>query len=92
MDLDSRAYSKLIELYYKNVDSGEYTRIVGAILPLAERHNHETPEMKILEENPRILSKNGYITMYEKLRVQTYPILRVTSLRHTSWQMRQGDV
>ncbi|CAB4419703.1 unnamed protein product [Rhizophagus irregularis] len=44
-----------------------------------ERHDHETPEIwysrirdpfrKILEENPRILSKNGYITMYGKLYV-----------------------
>ncbi|PKC53085.1 hypothetical protein RhiirA1_480064 [Rhizophagus irregularis] len=67
MDLDSRAYSKLIELYYKDVDSGEYTRIVGAILPLAERRDYKTPEMKILEENPRILFKNGYITIYGKL-------------------------
>ncbi|GET55354.1 hypothetical protein GLOIN_2v1840665 [Rhizophagus irregularis DAOM 181602=DAOM 197198] len=49
MDLDSRAYSKLIELYYKDVDSGEYTKIVGAILPLAERHDYETPEMYICD-------------------------------------------
>ncbi|PKK58099.1 hypothetical protein RhiirC2_796865 [Rhizophagus irregularis] len=45
MDLDSRAYSKLIELYYKDVNSGEYTRIVGVILSLAERHDYETPEI-----------------------------------------------
>ncbi|RIA92159.1 hypothetical protein C1645_874956 [Glomus cerebriforme] len=43
----------------------------------SERYDHETPEMwcsrihglfrKILEENPRILSGNGYITMCGKL-------------------------
>ncbi len=36
------------------------------------------PFRKILEENPRILSKNGFITMYEKLyesdnKVHGYP-------------------
>ena len=45
MDLDSRAYSKLIELHYKDVNSGKYTKIVGAILLLTERHDHEIPEL-----------------------------------------------
>lgn len=79
MDLDSKAYSKLIHAHNSVGGSEEYIRIIVAILPLAERHDHETPEMwcsrirdpfrKILEENPRILSKNGYITMYGKLYV-----------------------
>ncbi|UZO21442.1 uncharacterized protein OCT59_013835 [Rhizophagus irregularis] len=79
MDLDSKAYSKLIHAHNSVGSSEEYIRIIVAILPLAERHDHETPEMwcsricdpfrKILEENPRILSKNGYITMYRKLYV-----------------------
>ncbi|EXX60043.1 uncharacterized protein OCT59_013820 [Rhizophagus irregularis] len=83
MDLDSKAYSKLIHAHNSVGGSEEYIRIIVAILPLAERHDHETPEMwcsrirdpfrKILEENyssgNRILSKNGYITMYGKLYV-----------------------
>ncbi|PKK61819.1 hypothetical protein RhiirC2_791268 [Rhizophagus irregularis] len=87
MDLDSKAYSKLIHAHNSVGGSEEYIRIIVAILPLAERHDHETPEMwcsrirdpfrKILEENPRILSKNGYITMYEKLyiddRIHNHP-------------------
>ncbi|GET54281.1 hypothetical protein GLOIN_2v1764122 [Rhizophagus irregularis DAOM 181602=DAOM 197198] len=66
-------------LYIYIGGSEEYIRIIVAILPLAEKHDHETPEMwcsrirdpfrKILEENPRILSKNGYITIYGKLYV-----------------------
>ncbi|PKY58756.1 hypothetical protein RhiirA4_480927 [Rhizophagus irregularis] len=67
MDLDSRAYSKLIHTHNSVEDSEEYIRIIVAIGPLAGRHNHEIPEIKILEENPKILSKNGYITMYKKL-------------------------
>ena len=77
MDLDSRAYSKLIDENNTYGGSEEYIRILDAILPLTKRRDHETPEMwcsricdpfrKILEENPRILSKNGYIIMYEKL-------------------------
>ena len=83
MDLDSKAYSKLIHAHNSVGGSEEYIRIIVAILPLAERHDHEIPEMwcsrirdpfrKILEENyssgNRILSKNGYITMYGKLYV-----------------------
>jgi len=77
MDLDSRAYSKLIDENNTYGGSEEYIRILDAILPLTKRRDHETPEMwcsrirdpfrKILEENPRILSKNGYIIMYGKL-------------------------
>ena len=77
MDLDSRTYSKLIDANNTYGSSEEYIRILVAILPLTKRRNHETPEMwcsrmrdpfrKILEENPRILSKNGYIIMYGKL-------------------------
>ncbi|PKY25140.1 hypothetical protein RhiirB3_439951 [Rhizophagus irregularis] len=69
MDLDSKAYSKLIHAHNSVGGFEEYIRITVAILPLAERHDHEIPEMKILEENSRILSKNGYITMYGKLYV-----------------------
>src|SRR2546430_11408331 len=77
MDLDSRGYSKLINAHNTHGISEEYIRIIVAIDPLAGRHDHETPEMwcsrirdpfrKILKENPRILSKNGYITMCGKL-------------------------
>ena len=77
MDLDSRTYSKLIDANNTYGGSEEYIRIFGAILPLTKRRDHETPEMwcsrirdpfrKILEENPRILSKNGYIVMCGKL-------------------------
>ena len=87
MDLDSKAYSKLIHAHNSVGGSEEYIRIIVAILPLAERHDHETPEMwcscirdpfrKILEENPRILSKNGYIIMcgklYENDKVHGHP-------------------
>jgi hypothetical protein len=74
MDLDSRGYFKLIDEYNTHGGSEEYIRIVDAIHPLTKRHDHETPEMwcsricdpfrKILEEKPRILSKNGFITMH----------------------------
>ena len=77
MDLDSRAYSKLISLRLSDVNSGEYRRIFEELGSLAGRQDHETPEMwcshirdpfrKILKENPEILSGNGYITMYGKL-------------------------
>ncbi|PKK62090.1 hypothetical protein RhiirC2_790889 [Rhizophagus irregularis] len=55
MDLDSKAYSKLIHAHNSIGGSEEYIRIIVAILPLAERHDHETPEI--------------YITMYGKLYV-----------------------
>ena len=77
MDLDSRAYSKLIREHNTHGGSEECIRIVRALGPLTGRHDHETPEMwcsrirdpfrKILKENPEILSGNGYITMYGKL-------------------------
>src|SRR6266542_1995533 len=77
MDLDSKAYSKLIDAWNTHGCSEDYRRILERLSPLTKRHDHETPEMwcsrirdpfrKILEENPRILSKNGYIIMYGKL-------------------------
>ena len=77
MDLDSKAYSKLIDAWNTHGGSEDYRRILERLGPLTKRHDHETPEMwcfhirdpfrKILEENPRILSKNGFITMYGKL-------------------------
>src|SRR5207248_235473 len=77
MDLDSRTYSKLVGVSYNDVNFEVYRRIVDALGPLTGRYDHETPEMwcsrirdpfrKILEENLRILSKNGFITMYGKL-------------------------
>ena len=77
MDLDSRAQYKLVSVGYSDVNFEEYRRIVDALGSLTGRYDHETPEMwcsricdpfrKILEENPRILSKNGFITMYGKL-------------------------
>ena len=77
MDLDSRAQYKLVSVGYSDVNFEEYRRIVDAIWPLTKRRDHETPEMwcsrirdpfrKILEENPRTLSKNGYIIMCGKL-------------------------
>ncbi len=77
MDLDSRAQYKLVSVGYSDVNFEEYRRILEALCPLGERYDHETPEMwcsrirnpfrKILGENPRILSKNGYIIIYGKL-------------------------
>src|SRR5437763_6499666 len=77
MDLDSRTYFKLNHVSYGDENFEKYGRIVEAIWPLTKRRDHETPEMwcsricgpfrKILEENPRILSKNGYIIMRGKL-------------------------
>ena len=77
MDLDSRTYFKLNHVSYGDENFEKYERIVDAIWPLTKRHDHETPEMwcsrihdpfrKILEENSRILSKNGYIVIYGKL-------------------------
>jgi hypothetical protein len=88
MDLDSRAQYKLISVRYGDINFNKYRDILERLGPLTKRHDHETPEMwcsrirnpfrKILEDNPRILSKNGYITMYGKLiersdRVHGYP-------------------
>ncbi len=87
MDLDSKTYSKLIDANNTYGGSAEYIRILDALLPLTKRHDYETPEMwcsrirdpfkKILEENPRILSKNGYIIMYGKMyendKVHSHP-------------------
>ncbi|RGB25446.1 hypothetical protein C1646_771719 [Rhizophagus diaphanus] len=49
-------------------------KVLAATKCQQDRQDHETPEIcihdpfrKILKENPRILSKNGYITMYGKL-------------------------
>jgi hypothetical protein len=86
MDLNSKGYSKLVEEWNSGRDF-EYIRILERLGPLTERYDHETPEMwcshirdpfrKILEDNPRIISKNGYITMYGKLyendKVHGYP-------------------
>src|SRR3990170_3160056 len=76
MDLDSRAQYKLVSVGYSDVNFEEYRRILEALCSLGERYDHETPEMwcsrirgpfrKILEENPEIFSKNGYIRMYAK--------------------------
>ncbi len=77
MDLDSKAQYKLVFIGYSNVNFKEYRRILEALCPLGEWYDHKIPEMwcsrihslfrKILEENPRILSKNRYIIMCEKL-------------------------
>src|ERR1700722_14783 len=77
MDLDSRAQYKLVSVGYSDENFKEYRRILEALCPLGERYDHETPEMwcsrirdpfrKILKENPRILSGNGYIIMCGKL-------------------------
>jgi hypothetical protein len=74
MDLDSKTYSKLNDAHNSYRGSEEYIRILDVISPLSKRYAHETPEMwcsrirdpfrKILKENPRILSGNGYISMY----------------------------
>ena len=45
MDLDSRAYSKLIDENNTYGGSEEYIRILDAILPLKKRRDHKTPEM-----------------------------------------------
>ncbi len=77
MDLDSRAQYKLVSIGYSNINFRKYRRILKALCPLDEWYDHETSEMwcsrihnpfrKILKENPRILSGNGYITICEKL-------------------------
>ena len=77
MDLDSRTYSKLINTNNTYEGSKEYIRILVTILLLTKRCDYEIPEMqcfcicgsfrKMLEENSRILFKNEYIIMYEKL-------------------------
>src|SRR5213078_5317825 len=77
MDLDSRTYFKLHHVSYGDENFEKYGRIVDAIWPLTKRHDHKTPEMwcsrirdpfrKILEDNSRFLSKNGYITMHGNL-------------------------
>ena len=74
MDLDNRAQYKLVSVGYSDENFEEYRRILEALCPLGEQYDHETPEMQysricnpLLEENPRILSKNGYIIMYRKL-------------------------
>ena len=77
MDLDSSAYYKLWSVRLGDVNFEEYQRIFGALCLLRDRYDYETPEMwcsrirvpfrKILEENPRIFSKNGYITMHGNL-------------------------
>ncbi|GBB85905.1 hypothetical protein RclHR1_12340009 [Rhizophagus clarus] len=80
MDLDSKGHSKLVEAWNSG-RSDEYTRILEKLFPLADKHDHETPEMwcsrvhdpfrKILEEHHSsrggILSGNGYIKMFGKL-------------------------
>ncbi|GBB90073.1 hypothetical protein RclHR1_16970005 [Rhizophagus clarus] len=80
MDLDSRGHSKLVEAWNSG-RSDEYTRILEKLFPLADRYDHETPEMwcshvrdpfrKLLEEHHSsrggILSGNGYIKMFGKL-------------------------
>ena len=45
MNLDSKTHSKLIELHYKDIDSGEYTRIVDILYSLTKRQDHEISEM-----------------------------------------------
>ncbi|CAB4480970.1 unnamed protein product [Rhizophagus irregularis] len=50
MDLDSKAYFKLIHAHNSVGGSEEYIRIIVAILPLAERHDHETSEMCLFED------------------------------------------
>jgi hypothetical protein len=72
MDLDSNAYYKLCS---PDCDV-RYNEIIKAIHLLQHKDDNETPEMwcsrirgpfrKILEENPEIFSKNGYIRMYAK--------------------------
>src|ERR1044071_6316332 len=77
MDLDSSAQYKLVSVGYSDVNFEEYRRILEALCPLGEQYDHETPEMwyshirdpfrKILKENPRILSGNGFISMHGKI-------------------------
>ena|SRR5204862_2071522 len=72
MDLDSMTYFKLSSPNHND----KYDRILKAIHILQNKRDNETPEMwyscihgpsrMILEENPGIFSKNGYIRMYAK--------------------------
>src|SRR3954454_417668 len=89
MDLDSKAFSKLIDAWNTHGGSEDYRRILERLGLLTKRRDHETPEMwcsrirdpfrKILEENyfRGILSKNGYILMYGNLyesdKVHSFP-------------------
>ena len=76
MDLDSRAYYKLNSIGFSNTNFEEYQRIFVALGLLSDRYDHKTLEMwcscirdpfkKILKENPRIFSENGYITIVGK--------------------------
>ncbi|RGB36912.1 hypothetical protein C1646_757507 [Rhizophagus diaphanus] len=86
-NLHSRGYFKLVEAWNSG-RSDEYTRILEKLFPLdlADRHDHETPEMwcscirdpfrKLLEEHHSsrggILSGNGYIKMFGKLIERIY--------------------
>jgi hypothetical protein len=45
MNLDSKAYSKLINAYNTHEGSKEYIRIVDAMGSLTKKHDYETPEM-----------------------------------------------
>ncbi|CAB4494836.1 unnamed protein product [Rhizophagus irregularis] len=45
MDLDSKAYSKLIDAWNTHGGSEDYRRILERLGPLTKRHDHETPEM-----------------------------------------------
>ena len=45
MDLDSKTYSKLINVHNSDGDSEAYISILGAICLLTKRHAYETPEM-----------------------------------------------
>src|SRR4051812_13693491 len=79
MDLDSRAYSKILLLgnRFSDVNFEEYQKILEALCLLDMRYDYKTPKMwyfrirdpfrKILKENPRFLSKNRYITIHGNL-------------------------
>jgi len=77
MDLDSRAYFKLLSLRLSDVNFEEYRKILEALCFLDMRYDHKTSEIwcsrirdpfrKILKENLRFLLKNGYITMHGNL-------------------------
>ena len=44
MDLDSRAFSMLINAY-NSCRGGEEIRILNTLIPLGRKQDHETPEM-----------------------------------------------
>ena len=85
MDLDCRAYSKLIDENNTYGGSEKYIRILDAILPLTKRCDHETPEMwcsRICDPFRKIL-EDSFLRMDILQCMETYMRLIVgNTVRH----------